>query len=170
MAVLEIQANGDTPVSKEAIANAGQSLEDPLMRVSLKISSCNHGNVRDGCPKQFFFNTGPHMPPSFIPVKIQTPCRAVSILMPGIKSEHCKLGHNVHFCNYVLHSVSSCRSSPSLVCVTKQSSVLQLTTFCSTESCSRFTPSNCLPPTASSTTSVSFSPPPPSILQKSLLL
>uniref|UniRef100_A0A673CIX5 Protein kinase domain-containing protein n=1 Tax=Sphaeramia orbicularis TaxID=375764 RepID=A0A673CIX5_9TELE len=32
MAVLEIQANGDTAVSKEAIANAGQSLEDPLMR------------------------------------------------------------------------------------------------------------------------------------------
>ena len=36
MAVLEIQANGDCVVSKEAIANAGQSLEDPLMRVSLK--------------------------------------------------------------------------------------------------------------------------------------
>lgn len=34
MAVLEIQANGDTAVSKEAIVNAGQSLEDPLMRVS----------------------------------------------------------------------------------------------------------------------------------------
>lgn len=33
MAVLEIQANGDTAVSKEAIAHAGQSLEDPLMRV-----------------------------------------------------------------------------------------------------------------------------------------
>uniref|UniRef100_A0A3Q1B6G6 Protein kinase domain-containing protein n=1 Tax=Amphiprion ocellaris TaxID=80972 RepID=A0A3Q1B6G6_AMPOC len=32
MAVLEIQANGDTAVSKEAIVNAGQSLEDPLMR------------------------------------------------------------------------------------------------------------------------------------------
>lgn len=32
MAVLEIQANGDSVVSKEAIANAGQSLEDPLMR------------------------------------------------------------------------------------------------------------------------------------------
>ncbi|KAI4900330.1 hypothetical protein NFI96_028617 [Prochilodus magdalenae] len=32
MAVLEIQANGDTAVSKEAIAHAGQSLEDPLMR------------------------------------------------------------------------------------------------------------------------------------------
>lgn len=36
MAVLEIQANGDTAVSKEAIVNAGQSLEDPLMRVSIK--------------------------------------------------------------------------------------------------------------------------------------
>lgn len=34
MAVLEIQANGDAAVSKEAIVNAGQSLEDPLMRVS----------------------------------------------------------------------------------------------------------------------------------------
>uniref|UniRef100_A0A3Q2Y4I6 Nuclear receptor-binding protein 2 n=1 Tax=Hippocampus comes TaxID=109280 RepID=A0A3Q2Y4I6_HIPCM len=32
MAVLEIQANGDAAVSKEAIVNAGQSLEDPLMR------------------------------------------------------------------------------------------------------------------------------------------
>uniref|UniRef100_A0A3B5A4T8 Nuclear receptor-binding protein 2 n=1 Tax=Stegastes partitus TaxID=144197 RepID=A0A3B5A4T8_9TELE len=30
--LLEIQANGDTAVSKEAIVNAGQSLEDPLMR------------------------------------------------------------------------------------------------------------------------------------------
>lgn len=34
MAVLEIQANGDTAVSKEAVAYAGESLEDPLMRVS----------------------------------------------------------------------------------------------------------------------------------------
>ncbi|XP_026868586.1 nuclear receptor-binding protein 2 isoform X2 [Electrophorus electricus] len=32
MAVLEIQANGDTAVSKEAIVHAGLSLEDPLMR------------------------------------------------------------------------------------------------------------------------------------------
>uniref|UniRef100_A0A8C9T6W6 Nuclear receptor binding protein 2 n=1 Tax=Scleropages formosus TaxID=113540 RepID=A0A8C9T6W6_SCLFO len=32
MAVLEIQANGDAMVSKEAIAHAGDSLEDPLMR------------------------------------------------------------------------------------------------------------------------------------------
>uniref|UniRef100_A0A671RFP6 Nuclear receptor-binding protein 2 n=1 Tax=Sinocyclocheilus anshuiensis TaxID=1608454 RepID=A0A671RFP6_9TELE len=32
MAVLEIQASGDTAVSKEAIDHAGQSLEDPLMR------------------------------------------------------------------------------------------------------------------------------------------
>lgn len=52
MAVLEIQANGDTAVSKEAIVNAGQSLEDPLMRVSLKntsrpkyIQQCNQGNT-----------------------------------------------------------------------------------------------------------------------------
>lgn len=36
MAVLEIQANGDSAVSKEAIVNAGHSLEDPLMRVSVK--------------------------------------------------------------------------------------------------------------------------------------
>jgi len=36
MAVLEIQANGDTAVSKEAVVNAGQSLEDPPMRVSLR--------------------------------------------------------------------------------------------------------------------------------------
>lgn len=33
MAVLEIQANGDAAVSKEAIDHAGESLEDPLMRV-----------------------------------------------------------------------------------------------------------------------------------------
>ncbi|TRY91224.1 hypothetical protein DNTS_035561, partial [Danionella cerebrum] len=32
MAVLEIQANGDSAVSKEVIDHAGQSLEDPLMR------------------------------------------------------------------------------------------------------------------------------------------
>ncbi|KAJ3611205.1 hypothetical protein NHX12_021221 [Muraenolepis orangiensis] len=32
MAVLEIQANGDAVVSKEAISSAGHSLEDPLMR------------------------------------------------------------------------------------------------------------------------------------------
>ncbi len=36
MAVLEIQANGDSVVSKEAIVNAGQSLEDPLMRVRVQ--------------------------------------------------------------------------------------------------------------------------------------
>ena len=34
MAVLEIQANGDTVVSKEAITNAAQSLEDPLIKAS----------------------------------------------------------------------------------------------------------------------------------------
>lgn len=39
MAVLEIQANGDTAVSKEAIAHAGQSLEDPLMRVNNMLMS-----------------------------------------------------------------------------------------------------------------------------------
>ena len=33
MAVLEIQANGDAVVSKEAISSAGTSLEDPLMKV-----------------------------------------------------------------------------------------------------------------------------------------
>lgn len=33
MAVLEIQTNGDAAVSKEAVDHAGQSLEDPLMRV-----------------------------------------------------------------------------------------------------------------------------------------
>lgn len=40
MAVLEIQANGDIAVSKEAIITAGQSLEDPPMRVSLINTSC----------------------------------------------------------------------------------------------------------------------------------
>lgn len=40
MAVLEIQANGDSVVSKEAIVNAGHSLEDPLMRVSVGNTSC----------------------------------------------------------------------------------------------------------------------------------
>lgn len=40
MAVLEIQANGDSVVSKEAIVNAGHSLEDPLMRVSIKNTPC----------------------------------------------------------------------------------------------------------------------------------
>lgn len=34
MAVLEIQANGDTVVSKEAITNTAQSLEDPLIKAS----------------------------------------------------------------------------------------------------------------------------------------
>jgi len=33
MAVLEIQANGDSAVLKEAVDHAGKSLEDPLMRV-----------------------------------------------------------------------------------------------------------------------------------------
>lgn len=40
MAVLEIQANGDSVVSKEAIVNAGHSLEDPLMRVSVRNIPC----------------------------------------------------------------------------------------------------------------------------------
>lgn len=34
MAVLEIQANGDTRVTEEAIARARHSLSDPNMRVS----------------------------------------------------------------------------------------------------------------------------------------
>lgn len=50
------------------------------------------------------------------------------------------------------------RSSRSLVYVMMPSSVPRLTTFSSTESYSKCTPSNCSPPTASSTTSVSFSP------------
>lgn len=41
MAVLEIQANGDSVVSKEAIVNAGHSLEDPLMRVSVRNNLTN---------------------------------------------------------------------------------------------------------------------------------
>ena len=45
MAVLEIQANGDAVVSKEAITNAGQSLEDPLMRVSLTHVSIHGPNI-----------------------------------------------------------------------------------------------------------------------------
>lgn len=51
MAVLEIQANGDTPVSKEAIAHAGQSLEDPLMRVSHTNNQRYHGKMPTDCPK-----------------------------------------------------------------------------------------------------------------------
>uniref|UniRef100_A0A3Q3W9I0 Nuclear receptor-binding protein 2 n=1 Tax=Mola mola TaxID=94237 RepID=A0A3Q3W9I0_MOLML len=42
MAVLEIQANGDCVVSKEVIANAGQSLEDPLMRQEFTQSCLRH--------------------------------------------------------------------------------------------------------------------------------
>ncbi|TRY56940.1 hypothetical protein DNTS_012511 [Danionella cerebrum] len=38
MAVLEIQANGDSIVSKEAITNAGLSLEDPLMRMCVRLN------------------------------------------------------------------------------------------------------------------------------------
>lgn len=60
--------------------------------------------------------------------------------------------------------VSSCRSSPSRVCVTKPNSVRRLTTCCFTGFCSRSTPSNCWLPTASSTTSVSVSPLPPFFL------
>uniref|UniRef100_A0A8C2GFC2 Nuclear receptor binding protein 2a n=1 Tax=Cyprinus carpio TaxID=7962 RepID=A0A8C2GFC2_CYPCA len=44
MAVLEIQANGDTSVSKEAVDHAGQSLEDPLMREF--IQSCVHTEAK----------------------------------------------------------------------------------------------------------------------------
>lgn len=53
MAVLEIQANGDTPVSKEAIAHAGQSLEDPLMRVSHTNNWRYHGNMPNDVLHQF---------------------------------------------------------------------------------------------------------------------
>lgn len=51
MAVLEIQANGDTAVSKEAVAYAGESLEDPLMRVSTKFFSFafNHNHIKEIC-------------------------------------------------------------------------------------------------------------------------
>ncbi|XP_028660060.1 nuclear receptor-binding protein 2-like isoform X2 [Erpetoichthys calabaricus] len=44
MAVLEIQANGDTMVSTEAITRAGQSLEDPIMREF--IQCCLHYDPR----------------------------------------------------------------------------------------------------------------------------
>ncbi|MGH0135892.1 UNVERIFIED_CONTAM: hypothetical protein FKN15_026579 [Acipenser sinensis] len=40
MAVLEIQANGDAIVSKEAVAHTGQSLEDLLMRVNMLPENC----------------------------------------------------------------------------------------------------------------------------------
>uniref|UniRef100_A0A8C5I4Y2 Protein kinase domain-containing protein n=1 Tax=Gouania willdenowi TaxID=441366 RepID=A0A8C5I4Y2_GOUWI len=46
MAVLEIQANGDTAVSKETIANAGQSLEDPLMREFTQSCLCHGAKLR----------------------------------------------------------------------------------------------------------------------------
>uniref|UniRef100_A0A667ZPW1 Nuclear receptor binding protein 2b n=1 Tax=Myripristis murdjan TaxID=586833 RepID=A0A667ZPW1_9TELE len=46
MAVLEIQANGDTVVSKEAITNAGQSLEDPLMREFTQACVCHEAKLR----------------------------------------------------------------------------------------------------------------------------
>lgn len=63
----------------------------------------------------------------------------------------CSLNHECLF------SVN--RSSRSLVYVRIPSTVRPPTTFCSTGSCLKSTPSNCSPPTASSTTSVSFSPP-----------
>uniref|UniRef100_A0A672IXJ2 Nuclear receptor-binding protein 2-like n=1 Tax=Salarias fasciatus TaxID=181472 RepID=A0A672IXJ2_SALFA len=46
MAVLEIQANGDTAVSKEAISSAGQSLEDPLMREFTQSCLCHEAKLR----------------------------------------------------------------------------------------------------------------------------
>uniref|UniRef100_A0A3B5M4M8 Nuclear receptor binding protein 2 n=1 Tax=Xiphophorus couchianus TaxID=32473 RepID=A0A3B5M4M8_9TELE len=46
MAVLEIQANGDSAVSKEAIVNAGQSLEDPLMREFTQSCLRHDANLR----------------------------------------------------------------------------------------------------------------------------
>lgn len=122
MAVLEIQANGDSVVSKEAIVNAGHSLEDPLMRVSVK--NTLHPRYTASQQGWLFYAL----------------CHVTD-----------KIQNNV---------IILCRSSPSPVYAMKPSSVQQLTTFCSTECCSRSTPSNCSPPTASSTTSVSFSPPP----------
>uniref|UniRef100_A0A9R1SPT6 Nuclear receptor binding protein 2a n=2 Tax=Cyprinus carpio TaxID=7962 RepID=A0A9R1SPT6_CYPCA len=44
LSLLEIQANGDTSVSKEAVDHAGQSLEDPLMREF--IQSCVHTEAK----------------------------------------------------------------------------------------------------------------------------
>lgn len=55
MAVLEIQANGDTAVSKEAIVNAGQSLEDALMRVSVQ-----NTNATLHTPSYFLIYFKPH--------------------------------------------------------------------------------------------------------------
>ncbi|XP_015251308.1 nuclear receptor-binding protein 2-like isoform X2 [Cyprinodon tularosa] len=46
MAVLEIQGNGDAAVSKEAIVNAGQSLEDPLMREFTQSCLRHDANLR----------------------------------------------------------------------------------------------------------------------------
>lgn len=73
MAVLEIQANGDTAVSKEAIVNAGQSLEDPLMRVSVKNTSrpkytaaTKETQRRRRTVLLYFINTCLHMPVCFL--------------------------------------------------------------------------------------------------------
>ncbi|KAL4623412.1 nuclear receptor-binding protein 2-like isoform X1 [Arapaima gigas] len=46
MAVLEIQANGDTMVTQEAIAHAGESLEDPLMREFTQSCVCLEAKKR----------------------------------------------------------------------------------------------------------------------------
>lgn len=92
MAVLEIQANGDTAVSKEAIVNAGQSLEDPLMRVSVKNTLCpKYTAVRtqkQGDKDELFHhcsvNTGLHTSPcfdGFISCHIQRFCAVFGVNM-----------------------------------------------------------------------------------------
>lgn len=179
MAVLEIQANGDTAVSKEAIINAGQSLEDPLMRVSLKNTSCpkytpvqprKHGD-KDKLSHTTLLTLAYtfHLASRFISYHMQIFCSFrvnVSIKHNRNQTQNTEwwsVNWVILYSHVVLRwtqcLVALRRSSPSLVCVTTPSSVLRLTTSCSTESCSRSTPSNCSPPTASSTTSVSFSPP-----------
>lgn len=169
-------------MSKEAIVNAGQSLEDPLMRVSVKNTLCPKYTAartqKQGDKDKLFqhcsINTGLHTSPcfyGFISCHTQRFC-AVFGVNTCIKhasdqiqntQKRCSLNWVMLFSRVVTCRtqclVVSRRSSRSLVCVSKPSSVLRLTTFCSTESCSRSTPSNCSPPTASSTTSVSFSPP-----------
>lgn len=59
MAVLEIQANGDTRVTEEAIARARHSLSDPNMRVS---------SLR--CPSW---------------LALSAPCRAEEVLWAGLQ-------------------------------------------------------------------------------------
>lgn len=167
-------------MSKEAIVNAGQSLEDPLMRVSLRNTSCpKYTSVQPR--KQGDKDKLSH---TIINNRLRIPSCFQVYFMPRaetlysfrvnvwVKHARNQIQNSVDRCSvngvtpyshvfmcWTLCLVAFCRSSPSLVCVRKPSSVLRLTTSCSTESCSRSTPSNCSPPTASSTTSVSFSPP-----------